>query len=133
MRLRPLAIASGMLVTIVLVPVVLALALMGHADVARGILLGVAVGLLNTFLLARKLDRMIEGREAWQSLTRSLQRNMLLRFALIFGIGAAAAQVPGIHLVGMAAGIGTYLAISLIYSSWAVLRYWRKEDAAIYG
>jgi predicted membrane chloride channel (bestrophin family) len=133
MRLRPLVISSGMLATLALAPAMLALALTGHADVARGLLLGVAVGLLNSFLLARKLDRMIEGREAWQSLTRTLQRNMLLRFALIFAIGAASAQVPGIHLVGMAAGIGAYLVISLIYFSWAVLRYWKEEDAASYG
>lgn len=134
MELRPLVIASGGLVTAVLLPLVVAFALAGRPDVVRGLLLGLIVGLLNGLLLARKLDRVIDGREAWQTLNTTMPRNMLLRFALIFAIGAAAARVHGINLAAMAGAMGLYLLVSIFYSAWAVHARWRREDGApVYG
>lgn len=127
MALRPLVISGGTLAFVALLPLVLAFALAGHSDVARGLLLGFAIGLLNSFLLAHKLDRIRNGRDPLHALTKVLRRNMLVRFALIFAIGGAASRVPGIHLLGMMSGIGVYLVISLIYCSWVVIRYCGKE------
>lgn len=134
MPLRPLVISGAMLTSVVLLPLVLACALAGHMDVARGLLLGFLVGLLNSFLLARKLDRVRTGRDPLHALKGMLRRNMLVRFTLIFAIGAAASLVPGIHLLGMAGGIAAYLIISLAYFSWVVVRYCRKEGGSpVYG
>lgn len=134
MPLRPLVISGGMLAIVALLPLVLACALAGHMDVARGLLLGFVVGLLNSFLLARKLDRVRDGRDPLHALNGMLRRNMLVRFTLIFAIGAAASLVPGIHLLGMAGGIAAYLIISLAYFSWVVVRYCRKEGGSpVYG
>lgn len=128
MELRPLVIAGGALAATLLLPLVLAFALTGHPDVVRGLLLGLVVGLLNNLILARKLDRVIEGREAWQTLTRTMPRNMLLRFTLIFVIGAAAARVHGVNVAGIAAGLGLCLVVGIAYSAWTVRVRWKKED-----
>jgi ATP synthase I chain len=134
MELRPLVIAGGALATAAHLPLVVAFGLMGHADVVRGLLLGLLVGLLNNLLLARKLDRVIAGREPWQRLPRTMPRNMLLRFALIFAVGAAAARLHTINVAAMAGGLALCLVIGIVYSSWAVAARWRKEDGApVYG
>lgn len=134
MPLRPLVLAGGTLAMVILLPLAIAATVMGHADVARGLLLGCAIGLLNSFLLARKLDRVRDGHDPWEALTKIMRRNMIVRFSLIFAIGAAASYVPGIHLVGMVGGVGAYLVISLIYFTWAVARYYKKEGESLsYG
>ena len=131
MRLRPLAISGGALTTVVLLPLVLAFAAAGHPDVVRGLLLGLLVGLLNSLLLARKLDRAIDGREAWQSLGSTMPRNMLARFLLIGAVTAAASRVHGINVVAMVGGLMLCLVVGVVYSAWAVLVRWRKEDRAL--
>lgn len=134
MRLRALVVAGGTLTAVVLLPLALTFALVGHAEITRGLLLGLLLGLLNNFLLARKLDRVMDGREAWQSLQRTMPRNVLLRFGLIFAVGAAASRVSGINLAAMAAGIGLSLVVGIVYSAWTVLARWKKEDGApVYG
>lgn len=134
MHLRRLVFRGGTLATAVLLPMVLAFALSGHAEIARGLLLGLLVGLLNGVLLARKLDRVIDGREAWQSLNRTMPRNMMLRFALIFAVGAAASRVPDISLAAFAGGIGISLVVGIVYACWAVWARWKREDGApVYG
>lgn len=133
-ELRPLVFSGGALAAAALLPLVAAFGFTGHADVVRGLLLGLVVGLLNNLLLARKLDRAITGREAWQALPSAMPRNMLLRFALIFAIGAVAARAHTINVAAMAGGLGLCLVIGIVYSSWAVLARWRKEDGApVYG
>jgi hypothetical protein len=112
-------------------PLVLAFAAAGHPDIARGLLLGLLVGLLNSLLLARKLDRVIDGREAWQSLSSTMPRNMLARFLLIGAVTAAASRVHGINVVAMGGGLVLYLLVGIVYSAWAVLVRWRKEDGAL--
>ena len=130
MRLRPLALSGGALTAVVLVPVVVAFAAAGRPDVARGLLLGLLVGLLNSLVLARKLDRAIDGREAWQALNATMPRNMLTRFMLIGVVTAAASRVHGINVVAMVGGLALYLLVGLVYAAWAVLVRWRKEDRA---
>lgn len=130
MELRRMVMRGGGLAAAALLPFVLAFALVGRADVGRGLLLGFLVGLLNSLLLARKLDRVIDGREAWQTLSRTMPRNMLARFALIFAIGAAASRVHGIHLAGLAGGLALYLVLTFAYCAWAVASRWRKEDGS---
>jgi len=126
-----LAISGGALTTVVLLPLVLAFAAAGHPDVVRGLLLGLLVGLLNSLLLARKLDRAIDGREAWQSLGSTMPRNMLARFLLIGAVTAAASRVHGINVVAMVGGLMLCLVVGVVYSAWAVLVRWRKEDRAL--
>lgn len=121
---------GGALSAAALLPLVLAFALLGWPDVARGLLLGFVVGLLNGLLLARKLDRVIDGRDPWQTLSRTMPRNMLLRFSLIFAIGALASRVPELNLVGLAGGLGLYMVLSFGYAAWAVAARWRKEDGS---
>ncbi len=128
MELRPLVIAGGAISLALSTPLLVAFAVSGRPDVVRGLLLGLAVGLLNNLLLARKLDRVIDGREPWQRLRTTMPRNMLLRFSLIFAIGAAAAYAHGINLAGLAGGVGLCLVVGIIYSSWTVRERWRKED-----
>jgi ATP synthase I chain len=131
MRLRPLALSGGALTAVVLVPLVVAFAAAGRPDVARGLLLGLLVGLLNSLVLARKLDRAIDGREAWQALNTTMPRNMLIRFMLIGVVTAAASRVHGINVVAMVGGLALYLLVGLVYTAWAVLVRWRKEDRAL--
>lgn len=134
MELRPLVIAGGALATAAHLPLVVAFGLTGHADVVRGLLLGLVVGLLNNLLLARKLDRAIAGADPWQALPRTMPRNMALRFALIFVVCAAAASLHTVNVVAMVAGLALCLVIGIVYSSWTVLARWRKEDGApVYG
>ena len=131
MRLRPLALSGGTLTTVVLLPLVVTFAAAGHPDSARGLLLGLLLGLLNNLLLARKLDRVIDGRDAWQSLGVTMPRNMLARFLLIGAVTAAASRVHGINVVAMVGGLALYLLVGLVYAAWAVLVRWRKEDRAL--
>jgi hypothetical protein len=131
MRLRPLAISGGALTAVVLVPLIVAFAAAGRPDVARGLLLGLLVGLLNSLLLARKLDRVSDGREAWQALNHTMPRNILARFMVIGTITAAAARTPGINVAAMVGGLALSLLVSLVYAAWAVLMRWRKEDRAL--
>jgi hypothetical protein len=131
MRLRPLAISGGALTAVVLVPLIVACAAAGRPDVARGLLLGLMVGLLNSLLLARKLDRVSDGREAWQSLGSTMPRNVLARFMVIGAVAALAARTPGIHVAAMVGGLALCLLIGLVYAAWAVLMRWRKEDRAL--
>lgn len=121
---------GGGLAAAALLPLVLATALLGHADLGRGLLLGFIVGLLNSLLLARKLDRVIDGRDPWQTLSRTMPRNMLVRFTLIFTIGAAASRVPQLNLAGMAAGLALYLVLTFAYCAWSVAARWKKEDGS---
>jgi hypothetical protein len=121
MELRSLVIACALLAFGTGLPVVVVLVLLGHVDVARGVFLGLLVGLANSLLLARKFGRVIDGRDPWQSLKGIMRRNMLLRFALIVASGAVAAHTPGVSVTGMAGGIVLYLVVSVIYSSGAVL------------
>jgi hypothetical protein len=131
MRLRPLAISGGTLTAVVLLPLIVAFAAAGRPDVARGLLLGLLVGLLNSLLLARKLDRVSDGREAWQALNHTMPRHMLVRFTLIGVVAALAARTPGINVVAMVGGLALYLLVGLVYAAWAVLMRWRKEDRAL--
>ena len=131
MRLRPLAISGGALTAVVLLPLIVAFAAAGRPDVARGLLLGLLVGLLNSLLLARKLDRVSDGREAWQSLNATMPRHVLVRFTLIGVVAAVAARTPGINVAAMVGGLALSLLVSLVYAAWAVLMRWRKEDRAL--
>ena len=134
MELRSLAVSGGGLAAAAHAPLVLCFALAGQPDVVRGLLLGLVVGLLNSLLLARKLDRAIDGRDPWQNLTKTMPRNMMARFGLIFAIGVAAARAHGVNLAAMAGGILLYLVVSQVYACWAVLAQWRKEDGKpVYG
>ncbi|HZS93002.1 MAG TPA: ATP synthase subunit I [Chloroflexota bacterium] len=134
MALRPLVITGGAVATALLLPVVIIFILTDHPEVVRGLLLGLVTGLLNNLLLARKLDRVLRGQDAWQSLRLTMPRNMLLRFGLILLIAWAAARTHGINLPAMAAGLGLCLLVGIVYSCWAVLQRWRKEDGApVYG
>jgi len=131
MELRSLVISGGGLAALALSPFMVAFGVAGRPDVVRGLLLGHVVGLLNSFLLARKLDRVADGRDAWQTLPAAMSRNMMLRFALILAIGFAATRAPGINVAAMAGGIALYLVLGLCFSARAVLAQWNKEDATL--
>jgi phosphotransferase system glucose/maltose/N-acetylglucosamine-specific IIC component len=134
MVLRSLAFSGGGLAAVAHAPLIFGFALAGQPDVVRGLLLGLVVGLLNSLLLARKLDRAIDGRDPWQNLTTAMPRNMMLRFALVFAIGVAASRARGVNLAAMAGGIMLYFVVSQVYACWAVLAQWRKEDGEpVYG
>jgi heme O synthase-like polyprenyltransferase len=134
MELRPLVITGGAVATALLLPAIIAFALAGHPEVVRGLLLGLVTGLLNNLLLARKLDRVQRGQEAWQSLRGTMPRNMVLRFGLVMVIAVVAARAHGINMAAMATGLGVCLLVGIIYSCWALLKRWRKEDGApVYG
>jgi len=128
MALRPLVISGGGLAFAAALPPMLAFGLAGRPDVVRGIALGLVVGLLNSLLLARKLDRAIDGRDPWYALQRTMPRNMLLRFAVIGVVCAAAARTPGIHVAGLVGGLGLSLVVGIFWAAWAVAARWRKED-----
>jgi len=131
MELRSLVISGGGLAALALSPFMVAFGVAGRPDVVRGLLLGLAVGLLNSFLLARKLDRVAAGRDPWQTLPAAMSRNMMLRFALILIIGAAATRAHGINVAAMAGGIALYLVLGLCFSARAILTQWNKEDATL--
>lgn len=134
MRLRPLAITGGAISLPVLLPLMAVFASAGRPDVVRGLLLGLAVGLLNNLLLARKLDRVIDGRDPWQNLNAAMSRNMMLRFALILAVCVAATRVHGINAAAIAGGLGLCLVAGIMYASWTVRRQWMKEDGVpVYG
>lgn len=134
MELRPLVIGGGAFAAALLLPLMVAFALAGRPEVVRGLLLGLLVGLLNNFLLARKLDRALDGHDDWRDLTRTMPRNMIMRFALIFAIGAAAARTHTINVPAMAGGLGLCLIVGLVYSARTVLVRWKKEDGSpVYG
>jgi len=131
MELRSLVISGGGLAALALSPFMVAFGLAGRPDVVRGLVLGLVVGLLNSFLLARKLDRVADGRDPWQTLSATMPRNMMMRFALVLVVGVAAARAPGINAVAMAGGIALYLVLGLCFSARAVLAQWNKEDAML--
>lgn len=128
MELRPLVYAGGMIAAGLLLPFVVLFAVLAHPEVSRGLLLGLLVGLLNLLLLARKLDRAIDGREPWQNLTRTMPRNMVQRFGLIFVVGVVAARSGSVHLAGLAAGLITALVTGLVYAAWSIALRWKRED-----
>lgn len=134
MRLRPLAITGGAITMPVFLPLMAVFASAGRPDLVRGLLLGLAVGLLNNLLLARKLDRVIDGRDPWQNLNAAMPRNMMLRFALILTVCIAAARTPGISVAALAGGLGLSLVAHIVYVSWTVRKQWMKEDGVpVYG
>lgn len=128
MTLRPLVMSSGLAAALLLLPFIILLAVLGHPDMVRGLLLGLAAGMLNSLLLARKLDRVIDGRDPWQTLTRAMPRNMMMRFSLVVLLGFFAALTPDVHLLGMVAGLGVSMIVGLVYASRSVVRRWREED-----
>ncbi len=134
MELRSLAVSGGVVATAAHTPFIVAFAVAGHPDVVRGLLLGLVVGMLNSFLLARKLDRTLGGREPWQGLSKTMPRNMLARFALIIVIVVAASRANGINVAALACGIALYFIVSLVYMSRAIATRWKKEDGTpVYG
>lgn len=134
MRLRSLVVTSGTFALATGLSAVLAFAATGHPNVARGLLFGLLVGLLNHLLLARKFGRVIDGRDPWQDLRRSMRWNMLLRFAMIVASGAVAAHTPGVNVTAMACGIVVYVVVTVAYAMWTVVGPWRKEgESSAYG
>ncbi len=128
MELRPLVYAGGMIAAGLLLPFVVLFAVLDRPDVSRGLLLGLLVGLLNLLLLARKLDRAIDGRDPWQNLTRTMPRNMVQRFGLILVVGTIAARSGSVHLAGLAAGLITALVAGIVYAAWSITLRWKRED-----
>jgi len=128
MELRQLVVSSGMVAAALLLPFVILFALLGHPDVVRGLLLGLVAGLFNSLLLARKLDRAIDGRDPWQNLTRTMPRNMLTRFALILVLGLIGVRLSHVNLAGMIAGLSLCMVVGAVYSVRRVSVRWKQED-----
>ncbi len=128
MELRQLVVSSGMVAAALLLPFIILFALLGHPDVVRGLLLGLVAGLLNSLLLARKLDRAIDGRDPWQNLTRTMPRNMLTRFALILGLGLIGVRLSHVNLAGMVAGLALCIVVGAVYAARSTTMQWKKED-----
>ena len=109
-------------------PLCLVCAIVGRYDIAKGLALGTLLGILNSLLLAQRLDRMISGAEGVERLRKVFGANRALRFTIVLGAAAAATRVHGLHLAGLVAGLGFFFVVSGIVYSRGVLRCWRDEE-----
>ena len=110
------------------VPVCTLCMLVGRHDMAKGLAVGVLLGILNSLLLAQRLDRIISGAEGVDRLKAIFRSNRALRFTLVLGGAAAATRVQGLHVAGLVGGLGFFFVVSGVVYSRGVLQCWRSEE-----
>lgn len=126
--LRGLVTRSALLGGAALLPAVDLCIAAGRLDIARGLAVGLILGVLNSLLLAQHLDRMISGATGVDRLRRSFRTNRNLRFALVLGCSAMATQARGIHMVGLVVGLAFFFALSTVVYCRGVLQRWQREE-----
>jgi hypothetical protein len=112
----------------VLLPICAACSILGRTDIARGLAVGLLLGILNSMLLAQRLDRMISGAEGVERLKKVFRANRALRFTLVLGGSAAATQVRGLHMLAVVCGLAFFFVLSSVIYSRGVLRRWQLEE-----
>ncbi len=128
LSLQALVGRSAIVGMVIAGPVCLACVAMGRHDIAKGLVAGLLLGILNSLLLAQRLDRMISGVEGVERLNKVFGANRALRFTLVLGCSALATQIRGLHIVALVLGLGFFFVISTVVYSRGVLRRWRLEE-----
>jgi hypothetical protein len=112
----------------VLFPVCATYSFLGRFDIAKGLAVGLLLGILNSLLLAQRLDRMISGAEGVERLKKVFRVNRAVRFALVLGGSAAATQVRGLHMMALVIGLAFFFVVSTVIYARGVLRRWQMEE-----
>jgi len=126
--LRSLVTRSALLGGAALLPAAGLCVAVERLDIARGLAVGLILGILNSLLLAQHLDHMISGAAGVDRLRQSFRTNRNLRFGLVLGCSAVATQAKGIHMAGLVMGLAFFFALSTVVYCRGVLRRWQLEE-----